>query len=50
VLERRARMLGLDAPTRSQVTMTVEEVDALDREIEQLLGQQGLGDGHGSPG
>jgi hypothetical protein len=39
-LERRARMLGLDAPTRSEVRMSVEEVDELDREIEQLLAAQ----------
>lgn len=37
VLERRARIIGYDAPTRSQVQLTVEEVDQLDREIEQLL-------------
>jgi hypothetical protein len=37
VLERRARMLGLDAPTRTEVHMTSEEVDALDAEIEALL-------------
>jgi hypothetical protein len=37
VLERRARILGYDAPARAEVRMTVEEVDQLDREIEQLL-------------
>jgi hypothetical protein len=37
VLERRARLLGLDAPTRTEVHMTREEVDALDAEIEALL-------------
>jgi DNA-binding CsgD family transcriptional regulator len=38
VLERRARLLGLDAPTRSEVhVMSAEEMDALDREIEGLL-------------
>jgi hypothetical protein len=39
-LERRARMVGYDAPTRSEVRMSVEEVDELDREIEQLLAAQ----------
>jgi predicted DNA-binding protein (UPF0251 family) len=39
VLERRARLLGLDAPTRTvaKVTFTDEEVDKLDQEIEALL-------------
>jgi hypothetical protein len=37
VLERRARLHGLDQPTKLEVGMSVEEVDALDREIEQLL-------------
>jgi hypothetical protein len=37
VLERRARILGYDAPARAEVHMTVEEVDQLDAEIEQLL-------------
>lgn len=37
VLERRARILGYDAPARSEVRMSVEEIDQLDREIEQLL-------------
>lgn len=48
VLERRARMLGLDAPTKTEakVTFTAEEVDQLDREIEQLLAAAGAGDAH----
>jgi predicted DNA-binding protein (UPF0251 family) len=38
VMERRARLLGLDAPVRSEVhVMSAEEQDALDREIEALL-------------
>lgn len=37
VLERRARLLGLDAPTRTEVRLSVEEVEALDAEIEGLL-------------
>jgi hypothetical protein len=39
VLERRARMLGLDAPqkTRIDAHITVEEAEALDAEIEGLL-------------
>jgi hypothetical protein len=41
VLERRARMLGLDAPTRTELRMTVEEVEALDHEIEALLAAAG---------
>jgi hypothetical protein len=49
-LERRARMLGLDAPTKAEVRMTVEEVDQLDREIEQLLATRGLGNGDPGPG
>jgi hypothetical protein len=40
VMERRARLLGLDAPTRSEVhVMTADEQEALDREIEALLEQ-----------
>jgi hypothetical protein len=41
VLERRARLLGLDAPTRSEVRLTVEEAEALDAEIEALLAAAG---------
>jgi hypothetical protein len=39
VLERRARMLGLDAPTRTvaKVSFTDDEEAQLDREIEALL-------------
>jgi hypothetical protein len=48
VLERRSRLLGLDAPTRTEVHMTGEEMDALDREIEQLLAQRDGRDGGGS--
>jgi DNA-binding CsgD family transcriptional regulator len=44
VLERRAKLHGLDAPTRTEVRMSVEEVDALDAEIEALLAQR---DGRG---
>ena len=40
VMERRARLLGLDAPTRSEVhVLSLEEQEALDREIEALLEQ-----------
>jgi DNA-binding CsgD family transcriptional regulator len=47
-MERRARLLGLDAPTRSEVhVMTAEEQDALDREIEALL--RTYRDGGGEP-
>jgi hypothetical protein len=35
VMERRARLLGLDAPVKSQVTVT----DQLDSEIEKLVAQ-----------
>jgi hypothetical protein len=41
LLERRARMLGLDAPTRAEVHLTGEEVEALDTEIEALLAAAG---------
>jgi hypothetical protein len=37
ICERRARLLGLDQPAKMEMRMSVEEVDALDREIEQLL-------------
>ena len=37
ICERRARLLGLDQPAKMVMRMSVEEVDALDREIEQLL-------------
>jgi DNA-binding CsgD family transcriptional regulator len=37
ICERRARLLGLDQPAKLEMRMSVEEVDALDREIEQLL-------------
>ena len=46
VLERKARMLGLDAPTRTvaKVSFSDDEVDQLDREIEGLLAAAGAGD------
>jgi Sigma-70, region 4 len=37
ISERRSRLLGLDQPAKMEMRMSVEEVDALDREIEQLL-------------
>jgi DNA-binding CsgD family transcriptional regulator len=37
ICERRARLLGLDQPAKMEMRMSVEEVDALDREIEHLL-------------
>jgi hypothetical protein len=37
ISERRSRLLGLDQPSKLEMRMSVEEVDALDREIEQLL-------------
>jgi hypothetical protein len=37
ICERRSRLLGLDQPAKMEMRMSVEEVDALDREIEQLL-------------
>jgi hypothetical protein len=39
ICERRARLLGLDQPAKMEMRMSVEEVDALDREIEVLLEQ-----------
>jgi hypothetical protein len=46
ISERRARLLGLDAPTRSEVhVMSAEEQDALDREIEKLLEGYRRGEG-----
>jgi hypothetical protein len=51
-LERRARLLGLDAPTRAHITahITPEETAALDAEIAALLATYGIGDGSGSGG
>jgi hypothetical protein len=46
IAERRSRLLGLDAPTRTEVRMSVEEVDALDAEIERLLAEYR---GHAGP-
>jgi hypothetical protein len=51
-LERRAKMLGLDAPSRTHVTahITAEETAALDAEIDALLttyGISGHSDGNG---
>ena len=45
-LERRARLLGLDAPSRTHVTahITAEETAALDAEIDALLTTYGIGD------
>ena len=40
VLERRAKILGYDAPTKVEQRITVEEVSELDREIEQLLAER----------
>jgi hypothetical protein len=37
ISERRCRLLGLDQPSKLEMRMSVEEVDALDREIEKLL-------------
>ena len=48
ICERRARLLGLDQPGKLEMRMSVEEVDALDREIEQLLAQRDGRDGGGS--
>jgi predicted DNA-binding protein (UPF0251 family) len=48
-LERRARLLGLDAPSRSEVTahITAEENAALDAEIDTLLATYGISQGGG---
>jgi DNA-binding CsgD family transcriptional regulator len=48
ICERRARLLGLDQPAKLEMRMSAEEVDALDREIEQLLAQRDGRDGGGS--
>jgi hypothetical protein len=40
VLERRAKMIGYDAPTKVEQHITIEEQTALDREIEQLLAER----------
>ena len=50
ICERRARLLGLDQPAKAkmEMRMSVEEVDALDREIEQLLAERDGRDGGGS--
>jgi Sigma-70, region 4 len=45
VLERRARLLGLNQPSKLEMRMSVEEVDALDREIEKLLEGYRRGEG-----
>jgi hypothetical protein len=45
---RRSQLLGLDQPSKLEMRMSVEEVDALDREIEQLLAQRDGRDGGGS--
>jgi hypothetical protein len=45
---RRCRLLGLDQPSKLEMHMSVEEVDALDREIEQLLAQRDGREGGGS--
>jgi hypothetical protein len=37
ISERRSRLLGLDQPTKMEMRMSVEEVEAIDREIEELL-------------
>jgi hypothetical protein len=37
ICERRSRLLGLDQPAKMEMRMSLEEVDALDAEIEQLL-------------
>jgi hypothetical protein len=37
ICERRSRLLGLDQPAKLEMRMSVEEVDALDAEIEKLL-------------
>jgi hypothetical protein len=51
-LERRARLFGLDAPARSEVTahITAEETAALDKEIEALLVTYGIGEGSDDDG
>ena len=48
-LERRARLLGLDHPTRAHITahITPEETDALDAEIAALLASYGINNGDG---
>jgi DNA-binding CsgD family transcriptional regulator len=45
ICERRARLLGLDQPAKLEMRMSAEEVDALDREIEQLLDSYRRGEG-----
>ena len=45
ICERRARLLGLDQPAELEMRMSAEEVDALDREIEQLLDGYRRGEG-----
>jgi DNA-binding CsgD family transcriptional regulator len=45
ICERRARLLGLDQPSKLEMRMSVEEVDALDREIEKLLEGYRRGEG-----
>jgi hypothetical protein len=45
ISERRSRLLGLDQPAKLEMRMSVEEVDALDREIEQLLDGYRHGEG-----
>jgi hypothetical protein len=48
ICARRCQLLGLDQPSKLEMRMSVEEVDALDREIEQLLAQRDGRDGGGS--
>jgi hypothetical protein len=48
ICARRCQLLGLDQPSKLEMRMSVEEVDALDREIEQLLTQRDGRDGGGS--
>jgi hypothetical protein len=43
--ERRSRLLGLDQPAELEMGRSVEEVDALDREIDQLLDSYRGGEG-----
>ncbi len=44
LLDRRARLLGLDAPARSEAEVTVHDGDSdLDRSIAELLGRMGAG-------
>ena len=37
IMERRAKLLGLDMPTRTQIEVNVYEQDAIDAEVKRLV-------------